>query len=89
VIPIISLILFGVLLIIKIGIHIFLDTRHGHKIYASFVASSTYLLPYNREVSSEYKNLKSICNKIQLLAIGVLFFTIISFIAKDFLKHST
>ena len=80
----ISTYLFFLSLLMKVIIHICLDDRNGYKIIASPVSNWIYLLPYDKEVQSEYGKKKRLCNKIQRISIVILCFTILSLIVKTF-----
>jgi len=83
----ISAYLFFLTIAVKIIIHIHLDSANGYPISVTSFSNWTYLLPYDKEVSSEYLGKKKFCNQVQRLSIYLLLSTILLLIMRTFVIH--
>ena len=75
-----------ILFFVKIILHISLDNGNGYDVVVSPVSSWVYFLPYDKDVSEEFKKRKEVCNKIQKIAIYSFCICISFLLLKAFLS---
>ncbi len=79
----ISVYIFFISLAIKIILHIQLDIGNGYKLSSNPSSTWVYLLPYDKEVTSEFYVKKKKCNKVHKLVVYLLVFMVLMLILRS------
>lgn len=83
---IISGLVLSVSMLIKGGLHFYLDDLNGYEKTISRARGFEYLLPYDKRVDKLYENKKKICNMAQKVLVVSTFSTILFCLLLNFTK---
>ena len=75
-----------ILFIIKLFIHLYLNSKNGHIVRMSYSSLLDFFSYYNKQVTTEYERLKRRCNTIYFIAVAGFILSLIMILMMNWIK---